>query len=92
MRHASFRTTLDIYTRAVDQQKRQASLNVAEMMLPREMKKFQYPSAPRWNEKPHTIIRQLPGIEGVILVDLIGIEPMTSSMPFGITSVESMIC
>ena len=25
-----------------------------------------------------------------LLVDLIGIEPMTSSMPFGFTSVESM--
>ena len=25
-----------------------------------------------------------------LLVDLIGIEPMTSSMPFGITSFESM--
>ena len=27
-----------------------------------------------------------------LLVDLIGIEPMTSSMPFGITSVESATC
>jgi hypothetical protein len=25
-----------------------------------------------------------------LLVDLIGIEPMTSSMPFGVTPVESM--
>jgi integrase len=46
MRHSSCRTTLDIYTRAVDQQKRQASLKVVEMMLPKEMKKFQHPSAP----------------------------------------------
>jgi hypothetical protein len=27
-----------------------------------------------------------------LLVDLIGIEPMTSSMPFGIVSLESMTC
>jgi hypothetical protein len=46
MRHFSCRTTLDVYTRAVDQQKREASLKVVEMMLAREMKKFQHPSAP----------------------------------------------
>jgi integrase len=46
LRHASSRTTLDIYTRAVSQQKRDANKKVAEMMLPREMKKFQHDSAP----------------------------------------------
>jgi site-specific recombinase XerD len=46
LRHASSRTTLDIYTRAVSQQKRDANKKVVEMMLPKEMKKFQHPSAP----------------------------------------------
>ena len=46
MRHASCRTTLDIYTRAVDQQKRKASLQIIELILPLEMEKFQHPSAP----------------------------------------------
>jgi glutaredoxin-related protein len=40
MRHASCRTTLDVYTRAVDQQKREASLKVMELMLPRKRKNF----------------------------------------------------
>ena len=46
LRHASSRTTLDIYTRAVSQQKRDANKKVVEMMLRWEMKKFQHPSAP----------------------------------------------
>lgn len=46
MRHSSSRTTLDIYTRAVDQQKREASLKVIELMLPLELEKLQHPSAP----------------------------------------------
>jgi site-specific recombinase XerD len=46
LRHASSRTTLDIYTRAVSQQKRDANSKVVEMMLPLETKKFQHPSAP----------------------------------------------
>jgi len=37
---------LDIYTRAVDQQKREASLKIIELMLPLEIEKFQHPSAP----------------------------------------------
>jgi hypothetical protein len=40
------RTTLDIYTGAVSQQKRDANKKFVEMMLPRGMKKFQHPSAP----------------------------------------------
>jgi len=46
LRHASSRTTLDIYTRAVSQQKRDANAKVVEMMLPLEMKEFQDPSGP----------------------------------------------
>jgi len=46
MRHSSSRTTLDVYTRAVDQQKREASLKVVELMLPLDLKKSQHPSAP----------------------------------------------
>ena len=46
MRHSSCRTTLDVYTRAVDQQKREASLKVVALMLPLDMEKFQHPSAP----------------------------------------------
>ncbi|HET6843854.1 MAG TPA: site-specific integrase [Candidatus Angelobacter sp.] len=46
MRHSSSRTTLDIYTRAVDQQKREASLKVVALMLPRELEELQHPSAP----------------------------------------------
>ena len=65
MRHSSCRTTLDIYTRAVDQQKREASLKVVELMLPLEVQ---------------TIWRGTAKLLSY-LVDLIGIEPMTSSMP-----------
>jgi integrase len=46
MRHSSCRTTLDVYTRAVDQQKREASLKIMELMLPLDMEKFQHLSAP----------------------------------------------
>jgi hypothetical protein len=43
MRHSGCRTTLDIYTRAVDSQKREASLKVGELMLPLDIKKFSAP-------------------------------------------------
>jgi site-specific recombinase XerD len=46
LRHSSCRTTLDIYTRAVSQQKREANSKVVEMMLPLEARKTQHPSAP----------------------------------------------
>lgn len=46
LRHASCRTTLDVYTRAVSEQKRDANAKVVEMMLPMEGKGFQHPSAP----------------------------------------------
>jgi integrase len=41
MRHSSSRTTLDVYTRAVDQQKRDANKRIVELMLPLELEKFQ---------------------------------------------------
>jgi integrase len=47
MRHSSCRTTLDVYTRAVDQQKREASLTVVGLMLPVDPQKFQHPRARR---------------------------------------------
>jgi hypothetical protein len=34
LRHVNSRTTLDIYTRAVSQQKRDANTQVVEMLLP----------------------------------------------------------
>ena len=46
MRYSSCRTTLDVYTRAVDQQKREASVKIVELMLPLDMEKFRHPSAP----------------------------------------------
>jgi integrase len=46
LRHASSRTTLDIYTRAISQQKRDANAKVVEMMMPLEMNEFQDPSDP----------------------------------------------
>jgi integrase len=46
LRHANSRTTLDIYTRAVSQQKRDANSRLVEMLLPTQIKKLQHPSAP----------------------------------------------
>jgi integrase len=40
MRHSSCRTTLDVYTRAVDRQKREASLKIIELMLSFEIENF----------------------------------------------------
>ena len=47
MRHSSSRTTLNVYTRAVDQQKREASLKVMELMLPLEVQKISTLPHPR---------------------------------------------
>jgi len=47
LRHSSCRTTLDIYTRAVSQQKREANSKVVEMMLPMEVRKTQHLQHPR---------------------------------------------
>jgi site-specific recombinase XerD len=66
MRHSSCRTTLDIYTRAVDQQKREASLRVVKLMLPLDMKKFQHPSAPSETQKGSRRCRQTVVKEGLI--------------------------
>jgi integrase len=46
MRHSSSRTTLDVFTRAVDQRKREANEKVVEMMLPLDLEKFQNSSEP----------------------------------------------
>ena len=52
MRHSSCRTTLDVYTRAVDQRKREANEKVVELMFPLELEKLQTAS------KMHSSIRQ----------------------------------
>jgi site-specific recombinase XerD len=46
LRHANSRTTLDIYTRAVSQQKRDANTQMVEMLQPASMKKPQHLLAP----------------------------------------------
>ena len=66
MRHSSCRTTLDIYTRAVDQQKREASLKVVELMLPLEVQKLQHPSAPSEKSAATRRYRQVPINKGDI--------------------------
>ena len=66
MRHSSCRTTLDIYTRAVDQQKREASLKVVELMLPLEVQKLQHPSAPSGDETAPRRCRQISKNKGVV--------------------------
>jgi len=43
LRHANSRTTLDIYTRAVSQQKRDANTKVVRMMMPTGKKKASAP-------------------------------------------------
>jgi hypothetical protein len=80
MRHSSCRTTLDVYTRAVDEQKREASLRVVEFMLPLEVQKLQHPSAPSHKGQAPSRCRQTSINKGE-MVDLVGIEPTTSSMP-----------
>ena len=80
MRHSSCRTTLDVYTRAVDQQKREASLKVVALMPPLDVEKFPHPSAPSGEPPKKWQCRKFKSRKE-LLVDLIGIEPMTSSMP-----------
>jgi integrase len=46
LRHANSRTTLDIYTHAVSQQKRDANTKVVELLLPGRVLKAQHLSAP----------------------------------------------
>jgi integrase len=65
MRHSSCRTTLDVYTRAVDQQKGEASLNVVGWMLPVDLQKFQHPSAPSDTQKANRRCRQVFASKGV---------------------------
>jgi Phage integrase family len=59
MRHSSCRTTLDVYTRAVDQQKREASLKVVALMPPLDVEKFPHPSAPSDTQKGTRRCRQM---------------------------------
>jgi hypothetical protein len=66
MRHSSCRTTLDVYTRAVDQQKREASLKVVSLMLPWDVEKFQHPSAPSDTRKTTRRCRQIAVKEELI--------------------------
>jgi hypothetical protein len=66
MRHSSCRTTLDVYTRAVDQQKREASLKVVKMMLPLDVENFQHPSAPSGTQKGIRRCRRIAVKEGLI--------------------------
>ena len=66
MRHSSCRTTLDVYTRAVDQQKREASLKVVAWMLPLDVENFQHPSAPSETQKGTRRCRQIAVNKGDI--------------------------
>ena len=66
MRHYSCRTTLDVYTRAVDEQKREASLKVVKMMLPQDVEKFEHPSAPSGTQKGTRRCRQIAVNKGDI--------------------------
>src|ERR1035437_2228502 len=47
LRHANSRTTLDLYTRAVSQQKRDANTQMVEMLQPASKKKLQRAAAPK---------------------------------------------
>jgi hypothetical protein len=66
MRHSSCRTTLDFYTHAVHQQKREASLKVVGLMLPVDLQKFPYPSAPSDTQRGTRRCRQIVVKEGLI--------------------------
>jgi hypothetical protein len=67
MRHSSSRTTLDVYTRAVDQQKREASLKVVDGCCPWTCKKFSTLPHPRVRRRPigdaakHLLTKELFG-------------------------------
>jgi integrase len=65
IRHSSCRTTLDVYARAVDQQKREASLKVVALMLLLDVEKFQHPSAPSETQKATRRCRQIAVKEGL---------------------------
>jgi len=66
LRHSNCRTTLDAYTRAVDQQRREASLKVVELMLPLETRKLKHPSAPTIKQGAPQRCRQIHVDKGVI--------------------------
>jgi hypothetical protein len=52
-----------------------------ELMLPLDLQKFQHPSAPSGEPPKKRRCRKFMSRKD-LLVDLIGIEPMTSSMPW----------
>jgi integrase len=66
MRHSSCRRTLDVYTRAVDQQQREANLKVVALMLSLDVEKFQHPSAPSDTQKETRRCRRTIVKAGVI--------------------------
>lgn len=71
LRHANVRTTLDIYTRAVSQQKREANAKVVEMMLPGASKMLQHPRR-GWKRSVITCNYLVPN---GLLVEAAGVEP-----------------
>jgi hypothetical protein len=54
LRHANVRTTMNIYTQAVSDQKRAANSKVVEMVLPRSMNA----------ESPETAVQRASGTNG----------------------------
>jgi integrase len=66
MRHSSCRTTLDIYTRAVDEQKREASLKVVELMLPAGCGKVSAPFSTLGLAEGQSAMPQIAVKEGLI--------------------------
>ena len=82
MRHSSCRTTLDVYTARSTNRSAKRNLKVVGWMPPVDLQKFQHPSAASGTQKVNRRCRQVPVNKGVILVDLIGIEPMSASTPF----------
>jgi hypothetical protein len=56
MRHSRCRTTLDVYTRAAGQQKREASLRVVGWMLPLDLQKSKHRSAPLMELEAATLV------------------------------------
>jgi len=66
MRHSSCRTTLDVYTCAVDQRKREASLKVMDLMLPMELRRVQHLPHPCRVLKRRIGASQITDFEGVI--------------------------
>ena len=56
-----------------------------KLMLPIEMRKFRHPSAPSGKRKRLAEVGKRM-IRSKLLVDLVGIEPTTSSMPWKLSN------